>query len=109
MGGASLALASDTTVMSIGGFTGSDPAPTLEQFQAYVAAGDVHYFVEGGGPGGMFGRAGGSGRTGPGRARERRRRGMPGLGGRGGSGSAISTWVQETSPRPRSAAARSTT
>ncbi len=59
MGGASLALASDTTVMSIGGFTGSDPAPTLEQFQAYVAAGDVHYFVVGGGPGGgMFGRAG---------------------------------------------------
>jgi 4-amino-4-deoxy-L-arabinose transferase-like glycosyltransferase len=50
-GMASLALASGTTVMGIGGFNGSDPAPTLEQFQAYVAAGEVHYFVEGGGPG----------------------------------------------------------
>jgi 4-amino-4-deoxy-L-arabinose transferase-like glycosyltransferase len=49
MGGAELALSSDTDVMMIGGFMGSDPAPTLQQFQAYVAAGDVHYFVEGGG------------------------------------------------------------
>jgi hypothetical protein len=42
--------------MAIGGFTGSDAAPSLAQFQAYVAAGDVHYFVasggQGGGPGG---------------------------------------------------------
>ena len=89
MAGASLALASDTTVMSIGGFTGSDPAPTLEQFQAYVAAGDVHYFVVGGGPGGgMFGRAGRAGANGE-------QAGMAGPGGRGGSSSAISSWVQE--------------
>lgn len=47
---APLALASDTTVMGIGGFMGSDPAPTLQQFQTYVAAGQVHYFLPGGGP-----------------------------------------------------------
>jgi 4-amino-4-deoxy-L-arabinose transferase-like glycosyltransferase len=47
---APLALASDTTVMGIGGFMGSDPAPTLQQFQAYVATGQVHYFLPGGGP-----------------------------------------------------------
>jgi 4-amino-4-deoxy-L-arabinose transferase-like glycosyltransferase len=47
---APLALASDTTVMGIGGFMGSDPAPTLQQFQAYVAAGQVHYFFSGSGP-----------------------------------------------------------
>jgi 4-amino-4-deoxy-L-arabinose transferase-like glycosyltransferase len=53
-GSAALALAGNTTVMGIGGFSGSDPAPTLEQFQALVAAGEVHYFVAGGfgGPGG---------------------------------------------------------
>jgi 4-amino-4-deoxy-L-arabinose transferase-like glycosyltransferase len=50
---ADLALASDTDVMGIGGFNGGDPAPTLEQFQAIVAAGEVHYFIGGGGgPGG---------------------------------------------------------
>ncbi|GAA4732100.1 glycosyltransferase family 39 protein [Actinomycetospora chibensis] len=51
-----LELASGTAVMAIGGFTGSDAAPSLAQFQAYVAAGDVHWFVasggQGGGPGG---------------------------------------------------------
>ena len=49
-------LASEEAVMPIGGFNGSDPSPTLEQFQAYVAAGDVHYFIGGGG----FGSNGGS-------------------------------------------------
>jgi 4-amino-4-deoxy-L-arabinose transferase-like glycosyltransferase len=50
---AGFALASDTDVMGIGGFNGGDPAPTLEQFQALVAAGEVHYFIGGGGgPGG---------------------------------------------------------
>jgi 4-amino-4-deoxy-L-arabinose transferase-like glycosyltransferase len=44
-------LASGKPVMAIGGFNGSDAAPTLEQFQAYVAAGDIHYFI-GGGAGG---------------------------------------------------------
>jgi 4-amino-4-deoxy-L-arabinose transferase-like glycosyltransferase len=40
-------------VMAMGGFTGSDPAPTLAQFKADVAAGDITYFIAGGrgGPG----------------------------------------------------------
>jgi hypothetical protein len=33
--------------MAIGGFNGTDPTPTLAQFQAYVAAGDIHYFIAG--------------------------------------------------------------
>jgi hypothetical protein len=44
-------LASEEPVMAIGGFNGSDPSPTLEQFQAYVAAGEIHYFIAGGGAG----------------------------------------------------------
>lgn len=60
-------LATERPVMPIGGFNGSDPSPTLEQFQQYVADGKIHYFV-----------AGGMG------------------GGRGGDGTAsqISAWVQ---------------
>jgi hypothetical protein len=38
--------------MSIGGFNGSDPSPTLAQFQQYVAQHRIHYFIVGGGPGG---------------------------------------------------------
>ena len=63
-------LATGEPVMAIGGFNGSDPSPTLAQFQQYVADGDIHYFVAsgtGGGPGG-------------------------GMGG-SGTGSQISTWV----------------
>ena len=46
---ASLELATGgKAVMAIGGFTGSDPAPTLAQFKAYVAAGDITYFIPGG-------------------------------------------------------------
>ncbi|MFE1593892.1 ArnT family glycosyltransferase [Nocardia sp. NPDC058705] len=47
-------LATELPVMSVGGFNGSDPSPTLEQFQQYVAKGKIHYFVAGGrgGPGG---------------------------------------------------------
>ncbi|MEZ5118211.1 MAG: glycosyltransferase family 39 protein [Candidatus Nanopelagicales bacterium] len=62
-------LATGLPVMSLGGFNGSDPAPTLEQFQQYVADGDVHYFVAGGGgpggggPGGFGGQNGGSSAT----------------------------------------------
>jgi len=33
--------------MPLGGFNGSDPSPTLEQFQSYVRAGRVHYFLGG--------------------------------------------------------------
>lgn len=68
---AGLQLATGLPVMAIGGFNGSDPSPTLAQFQDYVDAGQIHFFAVGGGRGGM--------------------RGPGGLGG----GSAISTWVQE--------------
>ena len=42
-------LAANEPVMPIGGFNGSDPSPTLEQFQQYVAAGRIHYFIGGAG------------------------------------------------------------
>ena len=42
-------LGSGEPVMPIGGFNGSDPSPTLAQFQQYVAAGQIHYFIGGGG------------------------------------------------------------
>jgi 4-amino-4-deoxy-L-arabinose transferase-like glycosyltransferase len=45
---AGVQLATGEPVMAIGGFNGSDPAPTLEQFQRYVAEGRVHYFLGGG-------------------------------------------------------------
>ncbi len=45
-------LASQKPVMAIGGFNGSDPSPTLAQFQQYVAQGRIHYFIGGGGFGG---------------------------------------------------------
>jgi hypothetical protein len=35
--------------MAIGGFNGTDPTPTLAQFEQYVAQGKVHYFIVGGG------------------------------------------------------------
>ncbi|GAA4539257.1 ArnT family glycosyltransferase [Amycolatopsis samaneae] len=67
---ASLALGSGRPVIAIGGFSGSDPAPTLAQFQRYVSAGQVHYYVAGG------------------------RGGGPGGAGRGTAGT-ISTWVTQ--------------
>ena len=42
---APLQLASGDPVMAIGGFNGTDGAPTLAEFQRLVAAGAVHYFV----------------------------------------------------------------
>jgi hypothetical protein len=47
---ASLELSSGTSVMSLGGWSGSDSAVTLAQFQQLVANGQVHYYI-GGGPG----------------------------------------------------------
>jgi hypothetical protein len=70
---AALALASDTTVMGIGGFSGSDPAPTLQEFQALVAADEVRWFVDGG-----AGQGPGDGQQQP------------------GPGSEILAWVQDT-------------
>ena len=88
MNQAGLQLASGVPVMPIGGFIGSDPAPTLTQFQQDVATGQVRYFVVGGGPGGMMGGPGGSPGVG----------GAPGAGGRGGpmsrgTAGEITSWV----------------
>ncbi|TDV52313.1 ArnT family glycosyltransferase [Actinophytocola oryzae] len=51
-----LELATGRSVIAIGGFSGGDPAPTLAEFQQYVAEGRIGYYVSMGG--GM--RAGGS-------------------------------------------------
>ncbi len=40
-------LACGAPVMAIGGFNGTDPSPTLEEFKRYVAAGRIHYFIRG--------------------------------------------------------------
>ncbi|MEU4422737.1 glycosyltransferase family 39 protein [Actinoplanes sp. NPDC024001] len=50
-------LATEKPVMAVGGFNGTDPSPTPAQFQAYVAAGEIHYFIGGG----SFARGGGNG------------------------------------------------
>ncbi|MBF6357349.1 glycosyltransferase family 39 protein [Nocardia higoensis] len=51
---AGVQLATGMPVMPVGGFNGSDPSPTLEQFQQYVRDREIHYFLGGGrvGPGG---------------------------------------------------------
>lgn len=56
---AGLQLATGQPVMPIGGFNGSDPSPTLAQFQSYVQSGKIHYFLAGG-VGGGGGRSSGS-------------------------------------------------
>ncbi|KHL02896.1 glycosyl transferase [Sinomonas humi] len=38
-------LATQLPVMALGGFNGTDPAPTLAQFQELVKQGKVHYFI----------------------------------------------------------------
>jgi 4-amino-4-deoxy-L-arabinose transferase-like glycosyltransferase len=68
-GAAPLQIASGEPIMAIGGFNGTDPAPSLTEFKELVAQGKVHYFVGSGG--GSFG------------------------GARGGTSSEISTWVSE--------------
>ncbi len=53
-------LATGDPVMAIGGFNGTDPAPTLAEFERYVADGKIHYYIGGG-----SGFGGGSGGTTP--------------------------------------------
>jgi hypothetical protein len=60
---ADLELASGTPIIGMGGWMGSDPSPTLAQFQQYVAAGDIHYFIGGGGDNRDGGGSGGPGGT----------------------------------------------
>ncbi|MHA6750682.1 ArnT family glycosyltransferase [Dermacoccus nishinomiyaensis] len=62
-------LSSDTAVMSIGGWSGSDDNVTLAQFEQCVKNGDITYFIAGGGMGG-------------------------GPGGNSGSGAQITAWVK---------------
>ena len=42
--------------MAVGGFNGTDPSPTLEEFIRYVDEGRIHYFIKGRM---MMGRSGG--------------------------------------------------
>jgi len=68
MSTASIIIASGQAVVTIGGFNGSDPAPTLAQFEDMVATGKVRYVLVGGsgGPGGPAGGGGPGGAGGPG-------------------------------------------
>ncbi|MGW6199861.1 ArnT family glycosyltransferase [Kribbella sp. NPDC055110] len=70
-GAAPVQIASGEPIMAIGGFNGTDPAPSLAEFKELVAQGKVHYFIGSGGDGG--------GR----------------MGGRDGTSSEIATWVSE--------------
>ena len=49
-------LATDDPVMAIGGFNGTDPAPTLATFEKYVSDHKIHWFIASSGAG-----SGGSG------------------------------------------------
>ncbi|HXA29041.1 MAG TPA: glycosyltransferase family 39 protein [Candidatus Angelobacter sp.] len=62
-------LATNDPILAIGGFNGTDPTPTLQQFQRLVAGGQIHYFIAGG------------------------RGGGPGVGA-SSSSTAIASWVQ---------------
>jgi 4-amino-4-deoxy-L-arabinose transferase-like glycosyltransferase len=53
-------LGSGEPIMAIGGFNGTDPAPTLAQFEKDVAEGKIHYYIASGG-GGFGGGGAGSG------------------------------------------------
>ena len=66
--------------MAVGGFNGTDPAPTLARFQALVADGRVHWFVGGGTPIGGGARPGGATATSTGGADDAAR---------------IAAWVQQ--------------
>ncbi|MFC9811687.1 glycosyltransferase family 39 protein [Streptomyces virginiae] len=82
---ASYQLASGVPVMPIGGFNGSDPSPTLEQFKQYVRDGKIHWFIGQGGSGTAAGAGEDGGRRGGGT-------GGPG----GGTSSEIENWVKAT-------------
>ncbi|MFD4602839.1 glycosyltransferase family 39 protein [Streptomyces sp. NPDC058464] len=57
---ASYQLSTGDAVMAIGGFNGTDPSPTLAQFEKYVAEGKIHYFISSGTGGGMGGSSSGT-------------------------------------------------
>ena len=90
-------------VMAIGGFSGSDPAPSLAEFEKLVSGHEIHYLVSGGGAGGFGGfgaapgRSGASGPSGFAAGRDGR---VPagfaagGPGGGSGDASQITSWVE---------------
>jgi len=99
---APLTLASGRPVIGIGGYSGGDPAPTLAQFQQYVADGQVGYFIVGSRGGGQnsggqdsgapnSGAPNGDGQNGDGQNGDGQKAG--GQDGNGGPGAQISTWV----------------
>nr|WP_245998349.1 glycosyltransferase family 39 protein [Nocardia pseudobrasiliensis] len=47
-GAANYQLATREPVMAVGGYNGTDPSPTLEQFESLVAQHKIHYFIDGG-------------------------------------------------------------
>jgi hypothetical protein len=51
----SIEIATGLPVMAMGGFTGSDPAPTLAQLKSYISAGKLRFVLAGGGGGGFPG------------------------------------------------------
>jgi 4-amino-4-deoxy-L-arabinose transferase-like glycosyltransferase len=56
---ASIILGTNEPVMSLGGFTGSDPILTVDEFAALVDAGELRYVLLGGGGPGSRGSNGG--------------------------------------------------
>ena len=48
----SIEIATGLPVMAMGGFTGSDPAPTLDQLKSYIASGKLRFVLASGGMGG---------------------------------------------------------
>ena len=46
---AGVQLATGDAILAIGGFNGTDPTPTLAEFESYVAKGQIHYYLAGGG------------------------------------------------------------
>ncbi len=71
-------------VMAIGGFSGTDPAPTLAAFEQLVASHEVHYFVASGTGGGTGGGGTGGGAAG----------GFAGRGGASSDASQVTAWVE---------------
>jgi 4-amino-4-deoxy-L-arabinose transferase-like glycosyltransferase len=56
----SIELATRLPVMAMGGFTGSDPTPTLDQLKSYIASGQLRFVMAGFGGGGFGGPGGGN-------------------------------------------------
>jgi 4-amino-4-deoxy-L-arabinose transferase-like glycosyltransferase len=88
-------------VMAIGGFLGSDPAPSLAEFEKLVSRHEIHYFVNGGGLGGFGGAASRSGASVPSDAASGAAGSVPdgfaaagGLGGSSSDASQITSWVE---------------